>query len=67
MIPDRLQYLRRRMSGESPHAALIRAFGHYIHGRGPAPTPLDEIDYVVRNCDKIGREIDRQLTGAAVA
>lgn len=61
MIPDRSSYLLRRLRGETPHVGLIRALGQHLHGQGPPPTPLDEIDYVVRNCDKIGREIDRQL------
>lgn len=64
MLTDRFQYLARRVSGRSPHAALICAVDRYLHGQGPAPTPLDEIDYVVRNSDKIGREIDRQLAAA---
>lgn len=67
MIPDRIGYLARRVSGQSPHTALICAVDRYLHGQGPAPTPLDEIDYVVRNCEQIGREIDRQLTSAALA
>ncbi len=45
----------------SPHSLLIGAFDRALHGRGENPTPLDEIDYVVRNCDAIGREIDRQI------
>ena len=30
-------------------------------GQGEEPTPFDEVDYVIRNCDRIGREIDRQV------
>ena len=60
-IPDRTSYLYRQLRGQTPHTNLIQAFGRYLQGQGPAPTPLDEIDYVVRNCDRIGRGIDRQL------
>jgi predicted dehydrogenase len=63
-LPDRSQYLWRRIQGETPHATIIQAFGRYLEGNGLAPTPFAEIDYVVRNCDRIGREIDRQLQHA---
>lgn len=57
-VPDRAGYWWRRMRKETPHAALIRAFtAHLLHG-APPPTPLDEIDYVVRQGDAIGRRID---------
>lgn len=65
-VPDRAAYLKRRLAGDSPHSAIIQAFGRYLQGQGPVPTPVDEIDYVVRNCDKIGREIDRQLVEMGV-
>jgi predicted dehydrogenase len=63
MISDRSSYIIRHVQGETPHTSLIRAFDRHLQGKGPAPTPLDEIDYVVRNCDRIGRKIDGQLAG----
>lgn len=66
MIPDRLGYLRRRLKDETPHSRIINAFDEYLDGRGPAPTPLDEIDYVVRNCDKIGKDIDNQVSDPVI-
>lgn len=61
MIPDRADYVLQHVRGETPHARLIRDVDRWLQGQGPEPTPLDEIDYVVRNCDQIGRAIDRQL------
>ncbi len=58
---DRAAWLARRLRGQTPHAAVIRAFGAYLHGRGEPPTPLAEIDYVVRNTDRIGRLIQERL------
>ena len=60
-IPDRAIYALDRLRGVSSHTLLIDAFDRALHGRGEPPTPLDEIDYVVRNCDAIGRSIDQQL------
>lgn len=57
-IPDRAEYLLRRAQKETPHATLIRAFDDHLAGNGPSPTPLDEVDYVIKNCDVIGRKID---------
>jgi predicted dehydrogenase len=61
-LPDRCSYLFRRMQGKTPHYNLIHAFADHLQGRGPEPTPFEEVDYVVRGCDQIGREIDRQVT-----
>jgi predicted dehydrogenase len=58
-IPDRVSYAKRRATKETPHAIIIEAFDRHIAGKGPSPTPLDEVEYVVKNCDLIGREIDR--------
>lgn len=57
---DRAAYVASRLQGHSPHAALIADFARHLRGEGPSPTPLEEIDYVVRTADAIGREIDRQ-------
>ena len=59
-VPDRLGYLRDRMRKETPHARLIKAFDAYLAGAGPSPTPVEEIDFVVRNAERIGRAIDEQ-------
>ncbi|GEM_PF-2171121 len=61
-IPDRLDYLQRRVRRKTAHAAFIEAFGRYVQAQGPAPTPLEEIEYAIRYSDAIGREIDKQLT-----
>lgn len=60
-VPDRIAYVKRRATKETPHAAVIHAFDAHLAGQGPTPTPLDEVDYVVRNCDLIGREIDKAV------
>jgi predicted dehydrogenase len=60
-IPDRSGYLLRQARGDNAHANIIRAFDSYVQGKGPAPTSTEEVDYVVRNCDKIGWEIDKQV------
>jgi hypothetical protein len=39
---------------------IIEEFANYLDGVGSAPTPLEEIEYVVRNCDRIGRAIDQE-------
>lgn len=67
-VPDRAGYLLRHTRGQTPHARLIQGFVQYLRHQGPHPTPPDEVDYVIRNCDAIGREIDRQITnGSAMA
>jgi predicted dehydrogenase len=63
-VGDRLEYAKRRVLKETPHASIITAFDKHLVGEGPTPTPLEEIDYVVRNCDRVGREIDRAIERA---
>lgn len=58
---DRAGYLQRRMAKETPHGRIITMFANYLRGNGEHPTPLDEVDYVIRGCELIGREIDRQI------
>lgn len=58
---DRAGYLLDRLRRRSPHALLIERFAEHLRGHAESPTPLAEIDYVVRNADLIGREIDRQI------
>lgn len=60
-LPNRLAYGWRQLQGETPHTVIISAVGQFLQGAAGTPTPIEEIDYVVRNCDRIGREIDRQL------
>lgn len=57
---DRAAYLIGRLRGQTPHAMLIADFARYLQDQGPSPTPLAEIDYVVRSADAIGREIELQ-------
>jgi predicted dehydrogenase len=59
--PDRMRYGMSRVRGESPHSRIIAALAKSLRGEGEEPTPLAEVDYVVRNCEVIGREIDRQV------
>jgi hypothetical protein len=51
----------RHAQGETPHSRIITMFANYLLNKGEHPTPFEEVDYVIRNCDRIGREIDRQL------
>jgi predicted dehydrogenase len=67
MIPDRMGYTWRQLRGRTPHEGIIQAFVRYLDGKGPSPSPVDEIDYVVRNCDRIGRAIDSQAEDFALA
>jgi hypothetical protein len=58
MLPDRFGYVYRRLRGNTPHAALILAFERHLEGTGPNPTPIDEIDYVMRNGARIADAIE---------
>jgi predicted dehydrogenase len=62
--PDRARYGVQHLKGESPHLRIIQSLGKSLRGEGEEPTPLAEVDYVVRNCDLIGREIDRQVAAS---
>ncbi|GIK56051.1 MAG: Gfo/Idh/MocA family oxidoreductase [Chloroflexi bacterium] len=64
-LPNRCGYLWWQLRGQTPHTRIISAVDRYLRGEGGPLTPLDEIDYVVRNCDRIGREIDRQVKQVA--
>lgn len=63
-IPEQVGKTFARARDETPHAKFIRAFARQIEGNGPNPSPLPEIEYVVRTADWIGREIDRQVSQA---
>ncbi|MEZ4362732.1 MAG: Gfo/Idh/MocA family oxidoreductase [Kofleriaceae bacterium] len=65
-IPDRSRYALERVRGASPHSRAIDAFAREVLGQGEPATPFEEIDYVVRNCDRIGRAIDEQLAARGV-
>lgn len=56
---DRARYTAARLAGKTPHGRLIAAFARCLRGEAPSPTPLDEIDYAVRQSHAIGLEIDR--------
>jgi predicted dehydrogenase len=59
---DRGRYAIQRLRKlSSPHGKIIRQLGAHLQGQAEEPTPFDEVDYVIRNCDLIGREIDRQI------
>ncbi len=60
-VPDRSRYGWRHLRGESPHVRAIDSFARQLRGDGEEATPFDEVDYVVRNCDRIGHAIDAQL------
>ena len=62
-LPDRLGYLADRAGGRTPHSRIIRQFARHLQGRGPHPTPLEEVDYVVTMCDRIGLAIDATTYG----
>jgi predicted dehydrogenase len=58
-LTSRPRYFLDRLRGLTPHSRIIDAFDRYRRGHGEEPTPFEEIDYVIRYCDKIGREIGR--------
>ena len=58
---DRGRYGVQRLRRESPHSRIIQSLAKSLLGTGEEPTPLDEVDYVVKYSDLIGREIDRQV------
>ena len=61
---DRGRYGVQRLKRESPHSRIIQNLAKSLRGEGEEPTPLEEVDYVVVNSDRIGREIDRQVREA---
>ena len=58
MVPDRGAYMLERVQKQTPHATLIEDFVAYLEWKGPIPTPVEEIDYVVRNCELVWKAID---------
>lgn len=61
---DRSRYGLQRLRGDSPHTRIIQSLAKSLIGQGEEPTPFEEVDYVVMNSDRIGREIDRQVAEA---
>jgi predicted dehydrogenase len=66
-VPDRIGYGLRHARKESAHLRAIRQFGLHVRDLGEPPTPLDEVEYVVRNGELIGRAIDAQLAAQRAA
>ncbi len=64
---DRTRYAVQHLRGDSPHTRIILGLARHLRGEGPHPTPIEEVDYVVRHCEIIGRAIDRKLSGPAAA
>lgn len=60
-VPDRVGYAIRHARSDSAHARAIKQFGLCIRDLGEPPTPIDEVEYVARNCERIGRAIEDQL------
>lgn len=66
-LGDRGRYLLHRARRQTPHGRLIEAFADHLLRNGDSPTPLPEIDYVVRLSDSIGRAIDDSVTARSDA
>jgi len=64
---DRPRYAVQHLRGDSAHSRIILRFADHLRDGAPHPTPIDEVDYVVRNCELIGREIDRKVADPAAA
>ncbi|MEZ5333387.1 MAG: Gfo/Idh/MocA family oxidoreductase [Thermoanaerobaculia bacterium] len=60
---DRGAYLADRLAGRTPHARMIADFAAHVATGAPSPTPLAEVDYVIRTGEAIGRRIDAAAAG----
>ncbi len=60
-IPDRIKYFIQRRKGISPHTRIILQFDDYLNGLDESPTPMEEIDFVIRYCELVGNAINSQL------
>lgn len=58
---DRAVYIADRLAGRTPHARMIADFAAHVATGAPAPTPLAEVDYVIRTGEAIGRRIDTRV------
>lgn len=61
-VPDRAGYLKRRVIGDTPHSRVIAQFADYVMDRGPAPTPLEEVEFVVRQSHVVGKAIEAAVS-----
>jgi predicted dehydrogenase len=59
--PDRIRNYLEKIKGVSPHTRIIQQFDTYLDGKSESPTPIEEIDFVVQYCDKVGNEIDKRI------
>jgi hypothetical protein len=62
--PDRGRYGVQKLRKASPHLKIIRALGRSLRDNTEDPTPLEEVDYVIR---KANRSRDRSLAERARA
>lgn len=60
-MPDRIEYFRQRQNGISPHTRIILQFDDYLADKNISPTPLEEVDFVIKYSNLVGKEIDRKL------
>lgn len=61
---DRTRFLLDRLSRRSPQTGFVEALGDHLLSDGPAPTPVEEIRYVVENCYRIGQAIETDVAGS---
>ena len=55
---DRALYLRDRAARWTPHARFVEHLGDHLCASSGPPTPMEEIQYTVENCYRIGAAID---------
>jgi predicted dehydrogenase len=60
MLPDRLAAMKARVRKQSPHSRLIADFARHLRDEGPAPVSMEEISYVVRTGEDIGKRVERE-------
>jgi predicted dehydrogenase len=58
LLPDRGAYLVDHLTGRTPHARMIDGFARHVVREEAAPTPLDEVDYVIDTGEEIARRIE---------
>lgn len=54
----RLRYAADRLRKWTPHARLVEALAAHLDGTSGPPTPIQEVDYVIRQTHRVGRAID---------
>jgi predicted dehydrogenase len=65
-IPDRLTYFVQRQKGISPHTRIIMQFDEYLVDKADSPTPMEEVDFVVKYCGVVGEAINAKLEKVSV-